>query len=218
MIGIIRRLTFVIALALFGSATMHAQQLWPIDEASNDTDLETVRDALLKAVIDNDEKAVKRYVVKDVENGLDGDNGINPFMKLYRKRLRVELRRALENGGTLSDDETFIAPSIFEQFPDEYAETYIHGVIFGDSVNIRSQPNITSAVVDRQSWTIVEVLDWQTTPDESGKSYEWYGIRTLDGMTTGYVASTYLRSSADFRAVFRKSKGVWKLSGWYEGD
>ena len=115
MIGIIRRYVCVIALALFGSATMQAQELWPIDEASNDADLETVRDALLKAVIDNDEKAIKRYVAKDVVGGFGGDNGINSFMKLYRKRLRGELRRALENGGTLSDGKN-IHWSSFEYF------------------------------------------------------------------------------------------------------
>ena len=192
--------------------------LRPIDETSTDGKLQAVRDGLLAAVIKNDEKAVRRFVATDVENGLDGVSGITEFMKIYRSRLREELKRALENGGSLVDVETFISPSVYGQFPDQYAETYAHGVIYGDSVNIRSRADISSEVLRRLSWEVVEVPDWQPVPDGSGKSFSWYQIRTLDGSMTGYVSSQYLWSSGSFRAVFRKVDGGWKLSGWYEGE
>ena len=46
---------------------------------------------------------------------------------------------------------------------------------------------------------------------------EWVGVR-LPGGAEGYVGRRYVRSSLDYRAMFAKSDGQWRMKFLVAGD
>ena len=56
--------------------------------------------------------------------------------------------------------------------------------------------------------------------DEAAEPYaesEWTRIKLRDGRT-GYISSRYVRSPIDYRAVFNKMDGRWRMTAFVAGD
>ena len=83
-------------------------------------------------------------------------------------------------------------------------------LVLGPAVNMRAQPNTSSASLRKINWEVV-------TSVEASADGLWTKVKTADGKT-GYIRNDYLRGDLDYRIGFeRKDKG-WVISFFIAGD
>ena len=215
-----------IALFLMGvSINISAQKerfVRPVDEGKQDKSFSAFRAKVLEAVKKRDKEYLLGVLDRNIKNSFGGDGGIEEFKKMWKindpnSKLWDELQEALSNGGFFYDKETFAAPYSFKGFPDDL-DAFEYQMIFGNNVNLRSKPDLTAEVITRLSYNIVKV-DYENSISD-GKpepTYFWLKVETLGGKK-GFVSAEFVRSPIDYRAIFVKEKGKWKMSAFVAGD
>lgn len=194
----------------------------PVDEATKDKSFSAFRAKLIEAVKKRDKKYLLSVLDANIKNSFGGDGGIEEFKEMWeidssKSKLWDELRVVLSNGGTFLDKKTFAAPYSFNGFPEDL-DAFEHQVIFGNNVNLRAKPNLSAEVVSNLSYNIVKV-DYENSVSD-GKpepTYLWLKVETLGGKK-GFVSAEFVRSPIDYRAIFVKEKGKWKMSAFVAGD
>jgi Bacterial SH3 domain len=215
-----RRSTFALgALALGSAATTPAQEapFRPVDQAIEQPEFFVFR-ARLQA-------SVARHDAADLTSILDphiktthgpGGEGVKAFLEMWQPQvadspLWGELSLVLALGGSFATDgDTFEAPYVSSQWPD-HLMPFEHAAVLGTSVRVRSQPGVSASVVT--------TLDFGTVPlDPSASMHSaWWPVRLNDGRS-GYVQRRFLRRAVDYRAVFSKREGRWRLRAFIAGD
>jgi hypothetical protein len=194
----------------------------PVDEGTKDKSFSAFRAKLIEAVKKRDKKYLLGVLDPNIKASFGGDDGIEDFKKMWKidsskSKLWDELRVVLSNGGAFYDKKTFAAPYSFKSFPDDL-DAFEHQVIFGNNVNLRAKPNSSAKLISQLSYNIVKV-DYENSVSD-GKSeltYSWLKVETLGGKK-GFVSAEHIRSPIDYRAIFVKEKGKWKMSTFVAGD
>ncbi len=178
----------------------------PVDESANDSDLLLFRARLQIAVAARDMAAVVRMADPKIRTSFGPDDGLESLKaKLADPRHEIwgHLARALALGGRFETPELFVAP-------------YTAGcgdidamVIVGSNVNVRTKPSLTGEVIASLSYAVLRFVERETEG--------WTKVR-LAGGRTGFVADEFLRSPIDYRAIFAKVDGRWRLSAFVAGD
>lgn len=194
----------------------------PVDEGKKDKTFNTFRAKLIEAVKKRDKKYLLGVLDPNIKASFGGDGGIEDFKKMWeidgsKSKLWNELQIALSNGGTFSDKKTFVAPYSFSSFPDDL-DAFEHQVIFGNNVNLRAKPDLSAKVISQLSYNIVKV-DYENSVSDGKQepTYSWLKVETLGGKK-GFVSAKFVRSPIDYRAIFVKEKGKWKMSAFVAGD
>ena len=83
---------------------------------------------------------------------------------------------------------------------------------------LREKPTAGAVVITTLSYNVVKV-DYENSVKlkNSDTEYDWLKVETLGGKK-GYVKADYVRSPIDYRAVFEKKRGVWKMTAFIAGD
>ncbi len=91
-------------------------------------------------------------------------------------------------------------------------------MIFGNNVNLRAKPDLSGEVVSQLSYNVVKV-DYENSIGKNGEeqTYSWLKVETLGGKK-GFVSAEFVRSPIDYRAIFTKEKGKWKMTAFVAGD
>jgi len=194
----------------------------PVDEGKQDKSFSAFRAKLIEAVKKRDKKYLLSVLDPNVKNSFGGDGGIEEFKEMWeidssKSKLWDELRVVLSNGGGFQDKNTFAAPYSFVFFPADL-DAFEQQVIFGNNVNLRAKPDKSAKVISQLSYNIVKV-DYENSVSD-GKpepTYLWLKVETLGGKK-GFVSAEFVRSSIDYRAIFVKEKGKWKISAFVAGD
>lgn len=203
------------------------RKLLPVDLARRDPSLVAFRERLRGAVAKKDAQTLLDSLAPNVLIGFGGDAGVDAFKAKWKPEdpnspLWPALREALRHGWAQDDDAggdpLYVAPYLFETFPDEIDPAQ-YGAIVGDRVNIRKEPNSDAAVVGTVSYEIVKMQRSSNAPTETidGETHPWVQVTLPDG-TSGYVYGRYVRSPLDYRAGFRKVDGEWKMVFFVAGD
>jgi hypothetical protein len=215
-------LVTIAILAIFSSKPASAQvaKLYPVDEAASNPSFFTFRARLLKAVNERDAAYVVSIVSPTIRNSFGGDGGIVEFKRMWRidrpnSELWKELSVVLALGGKFENKQMFMAPYLFSNFPEQF-DAFEHGVIIGDNVRVRREPNLRSAVVQMLSFDIVKVIDWSPKRSRGEKS-GWLGVQLADGQR-GFVSEEFLRSPINYRAIFEKQGDKWAMTAFIAGD
>lgn len=219
---------FVLSLFLliFCFINVSAQERFvkPVDEAEKNPSFLAFRKKLIDAVKKRDVKFILGIVDKNIKIGFGGDDGIENFKKNWKiysrnSELWKELGTVLNNGGVFDKENsnTFYAPYLFSVFPEDI-DAFEYQAIFGNNVNLRAKPDITSPIVASLSYNIVKT-DWEKSVKSKTNQNEalWLKIETLGGKK-GYVKPEFVRSSIDYRAGFEKIRGKWTLTFFLAGD
>jgi hypothetical protein len=205
-----------LALCLGGGwAASGATELLPVDEAQLHPDFFTFRAHLLTALARRDTAAVLDAVDPDIKNSFGGNDGIEGFRNAWEldkldSKLWETLTALLALGGTFNAEGWFTAPYVFSRWPDEI-DAFEHVAIIGSVVRVRREPNLTSQPITSLSFAIVPLSG------SAGIAEDWVGVR-LPGGQEGFVSRQFVRSSLDYRAMFAKTSGQWRMRFLVAGD
>ncbi|HKQ76239.1 MAG TPA: SH3 domain-containing protein [Blastocatellia bacterium] len=218
--SIITLLAVAYLLRPLGPGCSQVSKLYPVDEAARDPSLFVLRARLLEAVQQRDAAVILGSLAPDIVNSFGGNGGIAEFKEKWRpeqpgSKLWPTLATVLALGGSFRNEGTFAAPYVFSRFPDQL-DAFEHGVIVGDNVRVRQKATVDSPVIATMSFDIVAVTDWGVKSSGVGKQ-GWVRVK-LTGGQEGYIASEYIRSPIDYRAVFEKRQGRWLITTLVAGD
>jgi hypothetical protein len=123
-----------------------------------------------------------------------------------------ELGTVLALGGRFEGDSTFVAPYTFTDSPDE-VDPFEALIALGDAVPFRAAPDPDADVVATLSFGVVR-REWdreRTLPEG------WTAVRLENG-TLAYARSSSVRSPIDYRAIFMRGDGGWRMTVFIAGD
>jgi hypothetical protein len=211
---------------LFASVVVRGAQggaypeIRPVDEASQQADFFTFRAHLQAAIARHDPVAVLAVVNVNIRNTFGGDNGREAFERLWRlespdTELWEKLGSALALGGTFEANGTFVAPYTFSRWPEKF-DPFDHIAIVGSRVRVHEAPLLDSGTLGVLSFAVVPIPR-EARPPTADQARQWTAVRLLD-RRIGYVASQYVRSPIDYRAIFARVGAEWQLTTFVSGD
>ncbi|MEQ9258350.1 MAG: hypothetical protein RIG84_04560 [Roseovarius sp.] len=218
----------VLALAAPFAAGAQELKAMPVDEAGENTEFAAYRDVLLAAVVKRDVEAVLSMASEDVRLSFGGDGGqaaLRAFLEVdpesfeparrheapaMRERNWADLETVLRMGGRFDGAERFIAPYTFGAEMPEGVDPFEVMYVTGSGVALRDRPIRFADVVGRLDHDVVRQVDWV-----SGTAY--VEVALADG-TQGFVHGEYLRAPVDYRAIFERREGAWKLVAFVAGE
>jgi hypothetical protein len=210
-----------IALALLGSLCSAAQglaPLSPIDEAVRRPDFFAFRAHLQAALAQHDVNALLEVVHPNIKSSFGGDDGIDAFKTFWRiqdpdSKLWRELATVLALGGSFDGADSFTAPYTFARWPQE-ADSFENVAVIGSNVQIRTEPRIGAPTIASVSFSVLHLASEALRSD--WRSNEWTAI-TINGRK-GYIATRFIRTPIDYRAIFTYSGGRWQMTVFVAGD
>jgi hypothetical protein len=224
-----RKIFFTFFLLVFCVSVSFSQErkVLPVDEGNTDASFSAFREKTLEAAKRRDVKYILSILDARIKNSFGGNDGINEFKTMWKinspkSEFWDEFIKVLSNGGTFDKEsgaktKLFMAPYTFTGFPDDL-DVYDYQAIFGNNVNLRSKPDMNAPVVARLSYDIVKIDFKNSVPDKIKEGeHSWLKVETFDGKK-GFVKAEFVRGSTDFRALFEKKNGVWKMTAFIAGD
>ena len=207
--------TILAILALLAAAPLAQQPFLPVDEAGSRPDFFSFRAQLQRAIARHDTAALLAIVHPQIKNSFGDNDGIDEFRTMWNigaadSEIWGLLGTVLGLGGSFHEDNTFVAPYVFSRWPGQI-DPFDHVAVIGSDVRVRSQPNADAPVIAAMSFTILPVA----RPDIEVEG--WTAVR-VEGKRTGYIASQFVRSPIDYRAIFRYESRQWKLVTLVAGD
>lgn len=225
--NMLKAFTFVLLIFLAYTTTVIGQEKYVrfVDEAGKDKSFSIFRQKLLDAVKKRDAKFVLSILDPEIKNSFGGSNGIAEFKETWKINNRnspfwEEMNAVLTNGGSFMDEsrQMFSAPYLFKQPFPENVDTFEYAAIFGKNVKLYKQPKSNSTVVATLSFNVVKPDYNKSVKDKSKEDkYHWVKVETLGGKK-GFVRGEFVRSPIDYRAVFAKENGKWKMITFIAGD
>ncbi|HVG09159.1 MAG TPA: SH3 domain-containing protein [Thermoanaerobaculia bacterium] len=207
----------LLAALLFLHATLAAAQvgkLLPVDEAVRDPEFFAFRAQLQAAVARHDTEAVLAALDPKIRTSFGTGGGIEDFRKTWKlpsadSRLWDELGTVLALGGAFQEGGLFSAPYVYGRWPEPF-DSFGHVAVLGKNVRVRAEPGVNGRILMALSFDIVKLA-------APAKDSEWTRIKLRDGRT-GYISSRYVRSPVDYRALFNKIGGRWRMTAFVAGD
>lgn len=188
-------------------------QLKPRDDGFRRPDFEAFRRQLQDAVARKDEEAVLRTV----DPGVRVDFGDGGGLEAFKRRMNApgenfweELTRVLNLGGRFRTPDAFDAPYVYSDWPDG-VDAFACAAVVGSGVRLRAAPDIGARTLTTVDFAIVKLF-----PNEPAAT-GWRRLALASGLT-GYIASRYVRSAIDYRALFEFKEGRWWLMAFVAGD
>jgi hypothetical protein len=105
----------------------------------------------------------------------------------------------------------FLRPDTFSAWPTDL-DSFECLAVIGTRVRVRAAPGLNARILTALDFAIVRTL-----PAEGRETAGWRRIGLADGRT-GYIASQYVRSPIDHRALFQFENGRWWLMAYIAGD
>ncbi len=206
-----KRLALLAALALLALPTaVPARTLPPRDECAADPGFAGFRAELLDIVARHDATRLLAIVTDDIRFSFGGGEGRANFAAEWgladpdTSGLWVELAKALASG-CARDEQTMSAPYIFRRFPDEL-DVFSSGVAGPGARLYRTR------VTDGDS----VLIPWEIL-DEVERDGGWARVRLSDGRA-GFVETIDVLNPTDYRAIFEKRDGRWRMTTFIAGD
>lgn len=191
----------------------------PADAAKDDPELAALFDTLLKAAAAKDFAPFEAAMTKDAVASFGGDEGPEGFKRAYGigepdSPFWAEFTGAVELGAIFVEPELVYAPYIAGGLP-EAADPYLSIVAIGPKTELYKEPSEGAAVVADVTHQVLEQIDIE--PEDLAKTPEgWVHVKADAG--AGYVKAAETRSALDYRAVFQKIDGKWRLTAFVAGD
>jgi hypothetical protein len=189
----------------------------PVDHCARDRSFVAFRNALNRAIARRDAAFILSIAADDIEFSFGDTPGKAGFASAWglarpaTSRLWRELGAALRLGCTPDDGEAFWAPSMSMTGNEDFGEDYtLLMVAVAPGATLRAGPSDSSRLVARLRWDVVHL----GARDPHGN---WVAATLTDGRR-GYIRPALFRSFGDYRAVFEKRHGRWRMTAFVAGD
>jgi hypothetical protein len=190
-------------------AAAGAATLPPDDECEANTDFVRFRAALFDAVARKDSEALLALTDDNIRLGFGGNDGKAVFRASLKKAEPWEQLAKLVRLGCATDGDRYAIPHLYVRVGDRDAfDTFLAA---GTGIALRAAPRVGGRLIARLDWEMLTLVP------AAGNSGAWLRLRTDDGKT-GYVRRDLLRSPVDYRAIFEKTGGKWRLTAFLAGD
>lgn len=208
------------AILLAAPALAQEMKLRPVDEGGKDPSFAKYRTAMLDAVRRRDVDYVVAQADLQIKLSFGGDYGRETFRGLLTgtenwqgEAYWAELQRVLELGGVFMDANSFCTPYVacldVPGCPD--CDPYETMFTVSKDAVARTAPDAYSPVAARLSYDVLRI-DIET--EHEG---EWTPVILPDG-SRGYVSGPDFRMSIDYRALFERVGGKWRMTVFIAGD
>jgi hypothetical protein len=183
-----------------------------VDQAKKDAGFLRFRKKLLKAVESKDVKALLEAVDPKIKIDFGGKEGKDAFIEEWNlnepteSELWKELGAVLRLGGSFHGKD-FQAPYVFSDWPGKF-DSFDYVAVVSESAELRAKPNQAAPSLLKLKREIVAYVQ---------EKDDWEQVRAFDG-AVGWLPKESVRSPVDYRAIFRRLKGKWKLSFFIAGD
>lgn len=210
----------VLTVLLAGSAS--AAQLRPRDDARLDPSFLAFRKQLLQAIKKRDRRALLKAVDPKIRVNFGEDGGAEEFARQWKLNSNASpvwktLEEVLRLGGSFTDKgaaRSFAAPYTYSTFP-ERLDAFEHFCVLGSNVALRAKPDARARIVARLNYDLVRQAALPKGVKTPGSG--WLHVVTGAGKQ-GFVARDAVRSPVDYRALFAKRDGVWRMTALVAGD
>ncbi|MCL2121881.1 MAG: SH3 domain-containing protein [Clostridiales bacterium] len=204
-------------------------QLLPQVKQSSDEEFVKAYQKLVDVMQRKDLAALDSLLDEAIQSSFGGHNGKSDFYAYWgliqdveHNAFWVEMEKILQLGGVYNPaTKTFVAPYTFANFE---LDAYGHYVIIDKNVAVYAEANLSSEVIDRLQYNIVQTNVWYVDNRDIAQEFWDKGgqdlvkIQTLSGKS-GYIQKQYLRSPIDYRFGFRRNdSGDWKITFMLSGD
>jgi len=215
--AIIRGLLAALLLAISAAATALPPRMPPVDYCARDRSFAAFRTALNRAIARRDAAFILGIAADDIEYSFGDSPGRAGFARAWglarpaTSRLWRELGAALRLGCTRDDGDGFWSPSMSVIGNEDLGEDYtLLLVAVAPGAALRSGPSDSSRLVAPLRWDVVRL-------DEGATQGRWIPATMLDGRR-GYIRRALFRGFGDYRAVFNKRHGRWRMTAFVAGD
>lgn len=215
--GSIRALFVAALLATSAAASALPPRIPPVDYCARDRSFVVFRNALNRAIARRDAAFILSIAADDIEYSFGDSPGKAGFASAWglarpaTSRLWRELRAALRLGCTPDDGEAFWSPSMSMVGNENMGEDYtLLMVAVAPGATLRAGPSEASRLIARLRWHVVRL-------DERDTAGSWIPATLLDGRR-GYIRPALFRGFGDYRAVFEKRHGRWRMTTFVAGD
>ena len=192
-------------------------RLPPVEQCNGDPEFVRVRQQLERVVRTRDRDGLLSLMSKDVRVTFGGRYGRDGFREHWtsvpddRARLWVEMDRVLRLGCAEARDGTGAAyraiPAMF--VTGDGLDGFSTWVALPGAV-LRARPTTRAKVAMRlPPWTVLDEVE-----HDRGS---WIEARTPKGRR-GYVSTAQARSLLDYRIVFGRRDGSWRITAFIAGD
>lgn len=187
------------------------------DEASKDPSFLAYRQNLLAAVKRHDLPALsaaldpKIYYSYGIQK--PGRDGFFAAWKVKKgdPSLWREMEEVLIHGGAFGQNGDFVAPYIFAKWPEKY-DSLDYVAVLSPKASVYTKPDAQSPVVAEVGSTMLK-LSRLNEKEHVG----WTEVEVTP-KKTGYIRNKDVRGGMDFRAIFEKKNGKWRMVTFIGGD
>ena len=205
------------------AAPVAPMQVKPADEGPQSPSFLAFRKKLLDAITRKDVNAVTKLMDPRIKLDFGGGTGIATFRKNWNvnspdTQVWKALAIVVGNGGHFDNSSRteFVAPYVFSAWPDDI-DAFENVAITDPQAELLDGPHESRHTIRKLGFEIVEVIKGAGKPQhEAGEDY-WSEVKTQDGKR-GFVKASQYRSPIDYRAVFEKHKGRWRMTVFIAGD
>lgn len=187
--------------------------LRPFNEGGSRPDFAAFRREVRAIVARRDVEALVRLAHPDIKISFGGDEGLQAFRAVITDAdhdFWAEFGSILSMGGRFGPDDSFTAPYVFADWPQQF-DAFSCVAVTGQAVAVRLAPGRSAPLVATLDRRIVEAVV-EAQPVEG-----WTRVRLADGRS-GFIASQYVRSPIDHRLRFVFDGGRWQLVFYIAGD
>ncbi len=208
-----------LALCLAASASAAPMIVAPPESGPADASLGALLDTLIKAAEAKDFAPFEAALTPTATASFGGDEGPEGFKRVYGvdrpdSPFWPEFIEAAKLGGAFLQDDLFIVPYIAARIPEE-ADPYLSVIAIGEKTLLYAEPKEGAATLADVTHQVLEQIDIEPADlEKTGPDF----IHVKAEAGTGYVKVAEIRSALDYRAVFEKVDGAWKLTAFVAGD
>ena len=189
----------------------------PTDSCAQDRSFAAFRSALQAAIARRDAAFILNVASDDIQYSFGDSPGRAGFARAWglarpaTSQLWRELGAALRLGCARDEAGAFWAPSMSLIGDEDMDTDYMRLMVaVGPGAALRAGPSEASALVARLRWDVV------TLDDEDGRG-AWARATLADGRR-GYIRHALFRAFGDYRAVFERRRGRWRMTAFVAGD
>jgi hypothetical protein len=195
-----------------------ARRLPPVDTCASDIGFAAFRAALNRAIARRDAAFILSAASDDISWSFGDEPGRAGFARAWglsrpaSSRLWRELAEALRLGCRRADDGSLWAPAMSLNEEDADMDAFENAVVaVTPGAVLRARPADNARPVAALRWDVLTLAD-----GDDGTS-AWARASLEDGRS-GWVRRSQVRSFGDYRAVFERRGGRWRMTAFVAGD